>query len=292
MTRDSVLALSATGPDAPSFRVRVLGLADQLASDGVDLRPAPLLTVEEAHTFARAGLRDRARIALNARARLREAIDESSDQTTLISREVDLTPSLTIERLAARGRRVIYDVDDAIWFSWKREAGGHPLAFLKRSASKARWLAETARAVIAGNEILAHWLRAYSKRVHVVPSVVETRTRAIRKHEDSDELVAGWIGSPSTAASLRLAADPLGRLARRLPGKRVRLLVVGGPALAVPGVTVEARAWSPKAEVLALSEIDVGLMPWTTTPGLAANAPIRPSSTWGPVFRSLRTTSA
>jgi hypothetical protein len=54
--------------------------------------------------------------------------------------------------------RLIWDVDDAIWPDTSREARLHPLAFLKGSATKVRWLAERADEVIAGNRLLAEWI--------------------------------------------------------------------------------------------------------------------------------------
>ena len=119
--------------------------------------------------------------------------------------------------------------------------------------------------MIAGNEILAEHLAAYSDAITVVPSLVDPTAYAIRAHEQGEAVTLGWIGSPTTAPYLR-------GIARRSSGSRapptapVRLLVVGGAAPAIAGVRVEERVWSPRAEREALAEMDIGLMPLEDTP--------------------------
>jgi hypothetical protein len=51
-----------------------------------------------------------------------------------------------------------------------------------------------------------------------------------------------------------------------MPDRAVRLLVVGGRAPRVAGVTVDERAWSETGERAALAEIDVGVLPMPDTP--------------------------
>ena len=165
---------------------------------------------------------------------------------------------------AGRNRRLIYDVDDAVWLSG-RQTGGHPLGVLKGAARKVRWLAERAAHTIAGNEILAEHLAAYGKRVTVVPSLVDPASYPLRSHEQGEALTLGWIGSPTTAPYLERAAPVLERLAGE-SNRPVRLLVVGGSAVEIAAVRVEERAWSPEAERQALAEMDVGLMPLEDTP--------------------------
>jgi glycosyltransferase involved in cell wall biosynthesis len=182
----------------------------------------------------------------------------------VVQRQVDLAPWLPLERAAVRGRRLIYDVDDAVWLSG-RQTGGHPLSVLKGAARKVRWLAERAEHVLAGNEILAEHLAAYSERVTVVPSLVDPAAYAVRAHEQGETLTLGWIGSPTTAPYLGRIAPVLARLARQ-SNRPVRLLVVGGSTAEIAGVRVEERAWSPEAEREVLAEMDIGLMPLVDTP--------------------------
>jgi len=255
-----VLATTAGGPTAPNFRVRVEMFRESLHAHGVELHSRPLLRADEAVRLRRGSISERVRLLANAhRRQLRLASSELAG-TVLVSRQASLNPFLAAERALSEGRRVVYDVDDAIWFSGHRAAGGHRLAGLKRSATKARWLAERADTVLAGNEILAEWLGAHSAHVQVVPSVV-TPMPEPRSHHNGAEAVVGWIGSHSTAQYLATLVEPLVVVARALAPRGVRLLIVGGNAFAVPGVVVEALPWSVANERAALARMDVGLMP-------------------------------
>ncbi len=260
------LATSGQGPSDAAFRVRLELPGRGLVAHGVALELLPLFSAEGARRFRGAGALGKARVLAAARRRLMRELREAGEgvPTVVVQRYVDLTPSLALERAAVAGRRLVYDVDDAVWLSGG-QTGGHPLAALKGAARKVRWLAERAEHTIAGNEILAEHLSRYSDAVTVVPSLVDPGSYALRRHEQGEALTLGWIGSPTTAPYLKGVAPVLERLAKSSP-RPVRLVVVGGSAPAVGGVAVEERAWAPEAERQALAEMDIGLMPLDDTP--------------------------
>jgi glycosyltransferase involved in cell wall biosynthesis len=254
-------AIGALGPTAPSFRVRTWVPSAELGRYGVEMRYAPLLSAAEDHRFHSGGVATRARTLLAARSRLARLLEARADwDVALVQRQVDLMPSLRLERLAAQGKRVVLDVDDAIWHDGSAAAGGHPLARLKGTRRKVRWLARRAEKVIAGNERLAEWLSAYSRDVVVIPSLVDHRLVPPRVHNPRERVVLGWLGSPSTARSLNAVAGALTRTAGSLR-TTIELRVVGGRAPAVSGIDVRQHPWSPQSERAFLEEVDIGLMP-------------------------------
>lgn len=261
-----VIGTSAQGPTDAAFRVRLELPGRGLAAYGVALELLPLFAGDRAQRFRGAGALGKARVLAASRRQLKRDLREAGEaaSTVVVQRQVDLAPWLGLERAAARGRRLIYDVDDAVWLSG-RQTGGHPLSVLKGAARKVRWLAERAEHTIAGNEILAEHLAAYSERVTVVPSLVDPAAYDVRAHEQGETLTLGWIGSPTTAPYLGGIAPVLERLAEQ-SSRPVRLLVIGGSTAEIAGVRVEERAWSPEAEREALAEIDIGLMPLVDTP--------------------------
>jgi glycosyltransferase involved in cell wall biosynthesis len=226
----------------------------------------PLFTAEEAARFQRAAPGERLRILLGARRRfLRSLPQEGADPAVvMIQRQVDMLPSMRLERAAAAGRRLVLDVDDAVWTT--RGAHGHPLAFLKCSGHKLRVLAGRADQVIAGNEVLAEWLSRHSDNVAIVPSLVDPIAVPIRVHREGPRLRLGWIGSPASAPHLHSLADALARAQRALPELELELLVVGGPAPVIEQVRTIAWPWDERREADALSTIDIGLMPLEDTP--------------------------
>ena len=263
MSEITVGAFAALGPQAPSFRVRTKIPAAELARHGVRMRHLPLLDEQQDRAFHGGSTARRLQAALQARRRLRRELDAARDlDVALVQRQVDLMPSLGLERRAvASAGRLVLDVDDAIWLDGSPDAGGHPLAALKGTRRKVRWLAERAETVIAGNELLAEWLATYADRVVVVPSLVEHRELEARRHEQRERIVLGWIGSPSTARSLERLGEPLAALAGQGNGHQFELIVVGGPAPAIEGLHVRSEAWSEERERQFLREVDIGLMP-------------------------------
>jgi glycosyltransferase involved in cell wall biosynthesis len=264
-----VLAVGAQGLTSPGFRARVMLLRPELARHGVRVDPVPLFTPAEGESFVGGGPVQRATALLRARHRLLRRLsdaDPAAYKVALIQRQADLLPSLDVERRVSDGRRLVWDVDDAIWLDKSRAAGGHRLATLKRTARKVRWLASRADCVVAANTYLADSLSRYSNRVVVVPSVVETRGIEPRRHEDGGELVLGWIGSPTTSRYLARLADVISRVARELQDRVLKLLVIGGAIPPHESYVLESRRWSVDRELEALRQIDVGLMPMPDNP--------------------------
>lgn len=237
-----------------------------MAAHGIAVEELPLFSGEQARRFRGASLVGKAAILAQARRRMAQELRSPARDaaTVFVQRRVDLSPSLTLERTATRGRRLIYDVDDAVWLSG-RQTAGHYLSFLKGAARKARWLAERADHVVAGSEILAESLGSYSRTITVVPSLIDTANYAMRAHDQGPATTLGWIGSPTTAPYLAHIVPVLERFASQST-RPVRLLVVGGKAPRPRGIDVQERVWSPDSERVALAEMDIGLMPLQDTP--------------------------
>jgi glycosyltransferase involved in cell wall biosynthesis len=223
----------------------------------------PLLNEIQDDLLHRGSPARRLQAALQARRELRRRLSGVNGQldVALVQRQVDLLPTLGLERLVSKNRRLVLDVDDAIWLDASPEAGGHRLARLKGTPRKVRWLAERADTVIAGNDLLAEWLSRYSRQVVVVPSLVEHREIPLREHHGTDRIVLGWIGSASTAPSLKRLQQPLERLVAARPDLNVELLAVGGDPPDVQGASVRGEPWSEEREHDFLRNVDIGLMP-------------------------------
>lgn len=261
--RTVVAAVSAQGLHAPAFRVRTRIPAPELARHGIDVHAFPLFSPQLDERFHRGSPVQRARALLAARRGLaRRMRDEIGGcDTTLVQRQVDMLPSRRLERLAIGDRRLVLDVDDAVWLDAASQAGGHPLAVLKDTARKIRWLAERADHVVAGNDYLAEWLSEANDRVTVVPSLVAAEHVAPRRHAASEHVTLGWIGSASTARYLDGLRPVLERVAAAAPGTDWELCAAGGPVPDVRGMTCRSLRWSEVAERDLLGRMDVGLMP-------------------------------
>lgn len=261
-----VLGTACQEVSEPGFRVRVALPSKALHAYRITVRLMPLFAPGRSRQFRSAGNLDKLRILSAARKRLMRELQaaDSAMSTVLVQRYVGLGPTLGLEKATLNNRRLVYDVDDAIWLTG-RQTGGHPLGVLKGTARKVRWLAERAEHVMAGNEILAEHLAAYAERVTVVPSLVDPPSYRLHEHRQDATVTLGWVGSATTATYLRRIVPALEQFARSST-QAVRLLVVGGRAPSIRGVRVEERSWSPASEREALAETDIGLMPLDDTP--------------------------
>jgi len=98
--------------------------------------------------------------------------------------------------------------------------------------------------------------------VRVIPTTIDTETyaagAAAPRQTTDRPVVVGWTGSSTTIQHL----EPLGPLLRALQESHgVRVRVIADVELAVPGLRIENRRWSPATEAADLAEIDVGVMP-------------------------------
>lgn len=169
-----------------------------------------------------------------------------------------------LERLVLVRRPYVLDIDDAIFHSYDL----HPDRTVRRLLGrKIDRLMAGAALVIAGNHYLAARARAAgAPRVEVLPTVIDLNRYPARSRVATDHpgaLSIGWIGSPATVHYLRALAAPLARLGRKRP---VRLVVVGGGAVELPGVEVVAVPWSADSEVTAIEGFDIGVMPLPDSP--------------------------
>src|SRR5262245_22897151 len=105
-----VIATSCQGPLDAAFRVRLELPGRGLAVHDVAVELLPLFRDEDARRFRAAGALGKARVLAASRGRLKRELREAIEApTVVVQRQVDLAPSLALERTAARDRRLIYD---------------------------------------------------------------------------------------------------------------------------------------------------------------------------------------
>ena len=120
------------------------------------------------------------------------------------------------------------------------------------------------RHVIAGNEFLADYARRHNPAVTVIPTAVDTSKfvpRAGTTARSAQDLVVGWIGSPTTFPYLQSRSEVLRAVAARHP---FTLKVSGaGQPVRLPGVHVQEVPWTLADEVSLFNTCDIGVYPLT-----------------------------
>ena len=258
-----VLVLSLYGPQAASHRVRLSQFQSGLAAAGIDLQIQSLLDnayLQRSFSGRRPSLR-----GLFAAYGRRLQVLRAAGSCDLAIVYGELLPCLPgwLERHLLK-IPFIYDCDDAFFLKYRSGRLGCLQPLL---GAKVDRMMAAAVAVTAGNAGLAAYARRFNSIVIVLPSVVDTVQLIPAQQRPASRLPApftvGWIGSPSTAPYLQLLIAPLQQLAKE---RSVRLLVVGGPGPAIPGVDVIQLPWSLDQEVHLIQQFDVGVMPLPDTP--------------------------
>lgn len=235
-------------------RLRAGQFRPYLEESGMDFRLWTFISPKDVGRWFAGGNLARTWILLRSLSRLvwlsREVRNAAA---VVVLREVLPFGPPVIERLAARKRPLVWDVDDAVWESYPSMFFRWLPDWFRKTGHKYEAICGMATEVWAGSEVLAEWCRRHNDRVKVVPTVVEVpRNRPDRDHVP----VVGWIGSPSTGGFVEQILPALEEVE-----PRPHLIAVGSVVRELPDLAVEVTPWSQTAEEATLSRIAVGLYP-------------------------------
>lgn len=264
MTPLRMLALSPVPEEGAGCRFRIAQYLPYLESAGIEVTLSPFYTTEFFRLVYQKG-RSLQKVALFVERAIDRAYtlaERGRYDVIFIYREAFPIGPALIEAALSRtpGAAIVYDFDDAIYLPNTSEAN-RAIAVLKWP-SKVRAIMRRSHCVIAGNEYLARYARAFNAHVRVIPTVVDTETFVPRAelHDSGDRApIVGWIGTPTTAPYLLAIRPILQEVART---HRFVLRVCGaGADLDIPGVTVENVRWTLDSEVSLFNTCDIGVYP-------------------------------
>ncbi|HEV3162536.1 MAG TPA: glycosyltransferase family 4 protein, partial [Isosphaeraceae bacterium] len=169
-----------------------------------------------------------------------------------------LLPSWQLHFLRQRSKHLIFDFDDAVLY----RDSFHPRGpNCRRRAARFARTVRTADTVVAGNDFLADCaLRAGARpeKVRVIPTCIATERYLIAEpNDDRAGLTLVWIGSSSTLQGLEQQRPLWERLAREVPGLRLRVISDRFPQL--DPMPVEPVTWSEATEAAEIAAADVGI---------------------------------
>ncbi|HEY2900673.1 MAG TPA: glycosyltransferase family 4 protein [Polyangia bacterium] len=192
-------------------------------------------------------------VPLAALSRYRHVRALGADDIVFFQRPMLELPTLALERLAARGRRCVFDFDDAIFHNWA-------------TRNKFQELIALSDHVIAGNRNLAEAAAAPAKTT-IIPTTVDTdRYRPLpTRNTRGRDVVVGWTGMSVNYHQLAYAAAGLSRALAKTGAK---LLVISDrpPPAALAALRPTFVRWRAETEIEDLAAIDVGIMPLPDNP--------------------------
>jgi len=175
----------------------------------------------------------------------------------ILERELFDNPTWDMEtRLRKCTKTLILDMDDGVFLKFPE---------------KFQHLLEMSDLVIAGNEWLRKWATDAGRPSVVIPTCIDTDQYRPRTQVGSTQKikpVIGWMGTSGNIAYLRVLEEPLRNLAHTLAFDFQVIATDRGilDELALDGVNVVFRKWSPETEATDILDFDIGVMPLTDDP--------------------------
>lgn len=249
-----VAVLAVHPPRTAATRLRTEQYRPALEASGITTRTWSFFRDRDLAAWFGPSHPRRAWVALVALARLPLVVPVvRGTRVVIVQREAMPFGPPIIELLATRGRRLVWDVDDAIWEPFASPTSGRVPQWIRATGRKYERICAAADEVWAGSGVLAAWCRRFSDAVEVVPTVVEVPDqRPARRAERS----VGWIGSHSTVGFL----DGVLPAVAAVPTPP-SVVIVGGTPQVPAALSARVSPWSPAAETDALERIRVGLYP-------------------------------
>ena len=192
----------------------------------------------------------------------RDAITEDvlarlPDYDVLINQKCLMKKRLA-KKVIAASRRIIFDMDDAIW---TRPGRDHSWFTAWRVKSRLRQWLSAANVVTVANNYLADYARQYAQRVEVVHMALDTEQWKPREQANKQTLTIGWAGSPATLKNLEHIGEQLCEYLKKNPN--MRLAVYSGKRPQLP-CEFDYTPFVPGTEAEFASQLDIGLLPLPT----------------------------
>lgn len=157
-------------------------------------------------------------------------------------------------------KKIIYDFDDAIWLT-DRKNESWTLRFSKWR-SKVAYICRWSHRISAGNAYLCDFARAHSNNVVYNPTTIDTEALHNRNlyqiDKDETKITIGWTGTQSTLKYLNSIVSVIQQLQME---NDFRFLVIANQKPDLVLQSLDFLPWSLKNEIPDLIQIDIGIMP-------------------------------
>lgn len=159
-------------------------------------------------------------------------------------------------------RKIIYDFDDAIWLTDRKDEP--VLLKIVKWRSKVGSICKWSYRVSCGNDYLCSYARQFNRNVHYIPTTIDTEhvhNRALvnESKKSKDVISIGWTGSHSTLKYLVDLEPVLKKIESEFP--TVELVVIADRKPDMQLRSLRFIPWNKTSEAADLTEIDIGIMP-------------------------------
>jgi glycosyltransferase involved in cell wall biosynthesis len=156
-------------------------------------------------------------------------------------------------------KKIIYDFDDAIWISNKKQ---NLIVRLLKCHWKVGQLCKWSYKVVCGNTYLGNFAKKFNPATVIIPTCVDTITKhnRLKDQQAGKKIVIGWTGSHSTMPYL----DMFMPIFRKLTLKySLELIIISNKTTQYQDTNIRHIVWTESNEVEDLLEMNIGIMPLT-----------------------------
>ncbi|QQS39771.1 MAG: glycosyltransferase family 4 protein [Acidobacteriota bacterium] len=190
---------------------------------------------------------------------LLKSLDEYD--AVFVYREAALLGPAFLEKLIARKKPIIYQLDDPLFVPYRSPSNGY-LSYLK-FFGKIKEIVRISKVVIVNSSHIREFAAEYNGNIWQVPSVVDTEQFRFAPFEANGSITVGWSGSPTTVKNLKLIEKPLQEISAR---GICDFLFIGSSDPRLKNVQYTAKEWKAETEVEDLRKMQIGLVPLPDRP--------------------------
>ncbi len=174
-----------------------------------------------------------------------------------VYREAALLGPAFLEKMAARKKPIIYQLDDPLFMPYKSPSNGY-LSYLK-FFGKVKEIISISKVVMVNSTHIRQYAEQFNKNIWLVPSIVDTKQFVYQPFsEDISRVCVGWSGSPTTLKNIKVVENPLQKLSQ---ANICDIHFIGGTEFDLKDVNYTAQKWRADTEVEDLRKIQIGLVP-------------------------------
>ena len=156
------------------------------------------------------------------------------------------------------GKKIIFDLDDAIWLPNVSE-GNKQFAKLKFPKKVAAIMRLSSR-IVAGNIYLKAYASQFNHDIVIIPSTIDLNYYKIIPQPDSTTVTIGWSGSATTIQHFKTLENVFEKLKEKF-GDKINFMVYGDENYEHEGLKLKGIKWTSESEVEVLNRFDIGVMP-------------------------------
>jgi len=244
---------------APGQRGSIELWEDILKPEGIELVYAPFET-DKLHEILHQNGNNAAKVfemmrSYAKRLKLLRNLDEYD--AVFVYREAALLGPAFLEKMVARRKPIIYQLDDPLYVPYKSPSNGY-LSYLK-FFGKVKEIIRISKVVMVNSSHIREYAEQFNKNIWQIPSIVDTNKFIYEPFvENGKRVCVGWSGSPTTLKNIKLVEKPLARLSEK---DICDIHFIGGTDFDLKNVKYTAQKWNGATEVEDLRRLQIGLVP-------------------------------